>query len=49
LVKRSEDFGAAFARAVASGLPAVIECRVDEEALSTGATLSAVRKAALRH
>ncbi|SFS21379.1 thiamine pyrophosphate-binding protein [Yoonia litorea] len=47
LVDRSEDFGASFARAVASGLPAVIECRVDEEALSTGATLSAVRDAAL--
>ncbi len=47
LVERSEDFGAAFARAVASGLPAVIECRVDEEALSTGATLSAVRNAAM--
>lgn len=47
LVERSEDFGTAFARAVASGKPAVIECRVDEEALSTGATLSAVRDAAL--
>jgi acetolactate synthase-1/2/3 large subunit len=47
LVERSEDFAGAFARAVASGLPSVIECRVDEEALSTGATLSAVRAAAL--
>ena len=46
LVERSEDFGAAFARAQASGLPAVIECRVDEEALSTGATLSGTRAAA---
>ena len=46
LVERSEDFPAAFARAQASGLPAVIECRVDDEALSTGATLSAVRAAA---
>ncbi len=46
LVERSEDFAAAFARAHASGTVAVIECRVDEEALSTGATLFAVRNAA---
>ena len=49
LVERSEDFPAAFARAQASGLPAVIECRVDDEALSIGATLSAVRAAAQKN
>jgi len=46
LVTRSEDFAAAFARARAAGTVAIIECQVDEEALATGATLSAVRKAA---
>jgi len=47
-VTRSEDFPAAFARAQAAGTVAVIECQVDEEALATGATLSAVRDAALK-
>ena len=46
LVTRSEDFAAAFERAQAAGTLAIIECQVDEEALTTGATLSAVRKAA---
>ena len=45
-VTRSEDFAEAFARAQASGTFAVIGCKVDEEALTTGATLSAVRAAA---
>ena len=45
-VTRSQDFPAAFARAQASGTFAVIACKVDEEALATGATLSAVRAAA---
>ncbi len=47
LVTRSEDFPAAFAAAQAAGTVAVIECKVDEEALATSATLSAVRKAVL--
>jgi acetolactate synthase-1/2/3 large subunit len=46
VVKRSEDFAGAFARAQASGTFAVIACSVDAEALSTGATLSGVRAAA---
>jgi acetolactate synthase-1/2/3 large subunit len=45
-VTRSEDFADAFRRARASGTFAIIACKVDDEALSTGATLSAVRKAA---
>nr|WP_108815721.1 thiamine pyrophosphate-binding protein [Loktanella sp. Alg231-35] len=45
VVEKSEDFPAAFARAKAAGTIAIIECKVDEEALSTGATLSAVREA----
>jgi len=48
VVSASEDFPAAFARAQAAGTVAVIECKVDEEALATGATLSAVRDAALK-
>ncbi|MBE0414566.1 thiamine pyrophosphate-binding protein [Yoonia sp.] len=45
-VGQSADFPAAFARAQAAGTLAIIECQVDEEALTTGATLSAVRAAA---
>ncbi len=45
LVERTEDFPEAFARARAAGTLAVIELRVDPEALSTGQTLSAARKA----
>lgn len=48
LVTKSEDFPEAFAQAQASGSVAIIECQVDEEALATGATLSAVRAAALK-
>lgn len=48
VVSKTEDFPAAFARAQAAGTIAIIECRVDEEALATGATLSAVRDAALK-
>ncbi|WP_439507851.1 thiamine pyrophosphate-binding protein [Yoonia sp.] len=46
-VTTSADFLAAFGRAQAAGTFAIIACKVDEEALSTGATLSAVRAAAL--
>ena len=49
LVTRSADFAAAFARAQASGTFAVIACKVDEDALATGATLTQIRAAALRH
>ena len=47
LVTQSADFADAFARAQVAGALAIIECQVDEEALSTGATLSGTRKAAL--
>ena len=43
VVERGEDFAAAFARARASGTLAVIELRMDPEALSAGATLSEIR------
>ena len=48
VVERTADFAAAFVRAQAAGTVAVIECKVDEEALTTGATLSAVREAATK-
>lgn len=47
VVTTTADFAAAFGRAQASGKLAIIACKVDEDALSTGATLSAVRAAAL--
>ncbi|MBR2655315.1 MAG: thiamine pyrophosphate-binding protein [Loktanella sp.] len=47
VVTTTADFAAAFGRAQSSGKLSIIACKVDEEALSTGATLSAVRKAAL--
>jgi acetolactate synthase I/II/III large subunit len=43
LVERSEDFPAAFERALAAGRPAVLELRVDPEAISPHATLSEIR------
>ncbi len=46
VVSKTADFPAAFARAQDAGTLAIIECKVDEEALATGATLSAVRDAA---
>ncbi len=46
VVTATADFAQAFARAQAAGTVAVIECKVDEEALTTGSTLSAVRAAA---
>jgi len=45
VVTEGEAFAAAFAEARAAGVPAVIELRVDPEALSTGMTLSAARAA----
>jgi acetolactate synthase-1/2/3 large subunit len=48
IVTTSADFPVAFERAQAAGTVAIIECRVDEEALATGATLTAVREAALK-
>jgi acetolactate synthase-1/2/3 large subunit len=46
LVERSEDFPAAFKAAQEAGTVAIIECRIDLEALSTGQTLTQVRAGA---
>jgi acetolactate synthase-1/2/3 large subunit len=43
LVERSEDFADAFERAIAAGRPALLELRVDPEAISPRATLSEIR------
>ncbi len=48
VVTKTADFPAAFARAQDAGTLAIIECKIDEEALATGATLSAVRDAAMK-
>ncbi|WP_029003956.1 thiamine pyrophosphate-binding protein [Azorhizobium doebereinerae] len=46
-VERTEDFAPAFARAVASGLPAILHCKLDPEAITPMTTLTAIRTAAL--
>jgi len=48
VVERTEDFAAAFTRARAAGRAALIELRVDPEAISTRTTLSAIRASAIR-
>ncbi|MBB1497606.1 thiamine pyrophosphate-binding protein [Paracoccus sp. MC1862] len=47
LVERDEDFAGAFQRAQDAGTLAVIELRLDPEALTTGATLSETRAAGM--
>jgi acetolactate synthase-1/2/3 large subunit len=47
MVARTEDFASAFERAVASGKPALIELRIDPEAITPVATLTGIREAAL--
>jgi len=42
-VERTDDFAAAFARAVASGLPAILHVKSDPEAISPAATISGLR------
>ncbi len=46
-VLKTEDFFPAFARAQASGLPAILHCRLDPEAITPARTLSAIREEAL--
>ena len=43
LVERTEDFAAAFEAALAAGRPALLELRVDPEAITPRATLSQLR------
>ena len=45
-VEKTEEFGPAFERAVASGLPAIIHCLIDPEAITPTTTISKLRAAA---
>jgi len=45
-VEKSEDFGPAFERAVASGKPAILHCLIDPQAITPTATLDQLRAAA---
>ncbi|HEX5212312.1 MAG TPA: thiamine pyrophosphate-dependent enzyme, partial [Pseudolabrys sp.] len=47
LVEKTADFPAAFAQAVATGKPSIIHLKIDPEAVSVGASLSAIRDKAL--
>ena len=46
-VERTEDFAAAFDAALGAGRPAVIELRVDPEALTPRQSLTEIREQAL--
>jgi len=46
-VDATEEFAPALARARASGLPAILHCRLDPEALTPNRSLSQIRAAAL--
>ncbi len=48
VVERTADFAEAFERALACGGPALLELRVDPEAITPRATLTEIREAALR-
>ncbi|MEX2008585.1 MAG: hypothetical protein WEC41_00210, partial [Dongiaceae bacterium] len=45
-VERTAEFAPAFERAMAAGRPALIELKLDPEAITTRATLADIRKAA---
>jgi acetolactate synthase-1/2/3 large subunit len=47
-VERTADFAPAYERAVASGKPALIELRIDPDAITPTTTLSAIRDKALK-
>ena len=47
VVARTADFAPAFERAMAAGTPAVIDLRIDPEAITPKTTLSEIREAAL--
>jgi acetolactate synthase-1/2/3 large subunit len=47
-VETTAEFGPAFERAVASGLPAILHCLIDPEVISPSTTLEKIRDAALK-
>jgi acetolactate synthase-1/2/3 large subunit len=46
-VERTDEFGPALERALASGKPAILHCLLDPEAITPATTLSAIRGKAL--
>jgi acetolactate synthase I/II/III large subunit len=48
VVERTEDFAPAFERASTSGKPAILELRIDPDAITPSTTLSAIREKALK-
>ncbi len=48
VVSRTEQFAPAFERAMASGKPALLELRIDPEAITTRTSLTAVREQAVK-
>ncbi len=46
-VVRTEEFAPAMERALASGLPSILHCKLDPEAINPATTLTAIREAAL--
>ncbi|HUF80470.1 MAG TPA: thiamine pyrophosphate-binding protein [Burkholderiales bacterium] len=48
IVARTEEFAPAFERAEASGKPAIIELKIDPDAITPATTLSAIREKALK-
>jgi acetolactate synthase-1/2/3 large subunit len=47
LVEKTADFPAAFAQAIATGKPSIIHLKIDPEAISTAATITAIREKSL--
>jgi len=47
-VQSTADFGPAFERAVASGKPALLELRIDPDAITTRTSLTAIREQAVK-
>ena len=47
-VERTEDFAGAYERAAASGKPALIEVKIDPDAITPATTLSAIREKSLK-
>jgi acetolactate synthase-1/2/3 large subunit len=47
-VERTEDFAPAFERAQASGKPALVELKIDPDAITPATTLTAIREKALK-
>jgi acetolactate synthase-1/2/3 large subunit len=47
LVEKTADFPAAFAQSIATGKPSIIHLKIDPEAVSTTASITAIREKSL--